>query len=65
MVTLWFKPPFKSGPKYLAMVAAIKTSAHISLAAAKDAVDIERVKCDEKYKDTVIKAIEEVGGKMV
>ena len=65
MVTLWFKPPYKTGAEYLKMVSAIKGSAHISLRDAKDAVEIERVTCDEKYKESVIKAIEKAGGKMV
>ena len=61
MVTLWFKP----GPYKLQIVKAIMNNAHISLREAKDAVDMERVKCEAKYKDAVIKAIEESGGKMV
>ena len=65
MVTLWFKPPSKSGIEYLKMVSAIKNSAHISLRDAKDAVEIERVTCEVKYKDAVIKEIEKAGGKLV
>ena len=59
MVTLWFKP---GDAKTLKLVKAIKDSAHISLRDAKDAVEIQRVTCDKKYREAVIEAIEAVGG---
>lgn len=58
-VTLWFKP---GEAETLKLVKAIKDSAHISLGDAKDAVEIQRVKCDKKYREAVIDAIEAAGG---
>lgn len=61
MVTLWFKP----GPNKGVMIQVLKQNAHITLSDARNAVEIERIKCKKEYKDTLIKAIEKAGGKIV
>lgn len=61
MVTLWFKP----GPDKGAMILVLKQYAHITLSDARNAFEIERVKCKKEYRDALIKAIEKAGGKIV
>lgn len=60
MVTLWFNP----GDHKLQMVKAIKETIHIGLREAKDAVELQRVQCEECDREKLIQAIEDAGGKI-
>ena len=60
MVTLWFKP----GPNKGQMIQVLKEKAHITLSDARNAVEIQRVKCKKEYKQDLIEAIEKAGGKI-
>lgn len=61
MITLWFKP----GPDKSKMIQALKKSAHIKVADAKEAVEIQRVTFEPQYRDAVSNAIYDAGGKLV
>ena len=61
MVTLWFKPGSNKGQ----MIQLLKESAHITLSDARNAVEVQRVKFKEEYKEKVIEAIEKAGGQLV
>lgn len=58
MITIEFKPSDDRN----VMIAVIKKYAHITLRDARDAVDLQRIRCEKKYKAAVIEALEEHGG---
>ncbi|MEE3485702.1 MAG: ribosomal protein L7/L12 [Bacteroidales bacterium] len=61
MITLSFIP----GASKLRVIKAIKCTTHCLLREAKDAVDLQRVNCEPKQRDALIKAIEKAGGKVM
>lgn len=61
MITLWIDP----GAAKLQVVKAIKETTHCSLREAKDAVDLQRVDCEPKQREALIKALEAAGAKIV
>ena len=63
MITLWFKPAESYNKSK--MIEALKKSAHISLADAREAVEIQRVTFEPQYRDDVSDAIYKAGGKLV
>ena len=60
MVTLWFNP----GPAKLQVVKAIKETLHIGLKDARDAVELGRIECVPSYRERLVEAIEDAGGKL-
>ena len=61
MITLSFDP----GPNKLEVIAAIKNVLSISLREAKDAFDLQRVKCKPEEREKLVHAIESAGGKVM
>ena len=59
--TVWFQP----GPSKLSVIYAIKQFLNISLKEAKEAVEIQRVKCEKSKRRELIIEIEKAGGKEV
>lgn len=59
--TVWFQP----GPNKSLVIQAIKRVLNISLAEVKDAVEIQRVKCEKSKRRELIIEIEKAGGKEV
>lgn len=59
--TVWFQP----GPNKSRVIQAIKRVLNISLAEVKDAVEIQRVKCEKSKRRELIIEIEKAGGKEV
>ena len=60
MVTLWFNP----GDHKLQVAAAIKRTIHINLREVRDALELQRVQCEESDREKLIQAIEDAGGKI-
>ena len=56
---VWFQP----GPNKSRVIQAIKRVLNISLAEVKDAVEIQRVKCEKSKRRELIIEIEKAGGK--
>ena len=63
MITLWLNP-VPIGIR-LQVVKAIRDVTKCGLREAKDAVEIQRVDCEPKQRDALIKAIEKAGGQVV
>lgn len=61
MITL----PFIPGPSKLEVIAAINRTIDCGLREARDAVDLQRVKCKPEQREDLIKAIEDAGGKVM
>lgn len=61
MITL----PFVPGASKLEVIAAIMRATHCGLREARDAVDLQRVNCEPKQREDLIKAIEDAGGKVM
>lgn len=59
--TVWFQP----GPNKSRVIQAIMRVLNISLAEVRDAVEIQRVKCEKSKRRELIIEIEKAGGKEV
>ncbi len=59
--TVWFQP----GPNKSRVIKAIMRVLNISLAEVRDAVEIQRVKCEKSKRRELIIEIEKAGGKEV